>query len=613
MKRGSEKSQKVVKGMPSAVVLSILIHAALFLLAGMLVVFTVVKKEEKKFVPPKAVARPKMKLRKPKVKVKKNTKPKPTTRIVTKINRASMPDIQIPEMSGMTAGLGGGVGGFDLMPDFGEVSVFGSGQSIGNDFEGVLYDLKRDRQGRGIGMGVDQFRQILRDFVMDGWKPSVLARYYRSPKKLYATHFMMPPLPSPMAPDDFGVPDMPCTLFMLHYKGQLVSSKPITFRFWANGNAFLFARVDNKEVVVACWDIHKEYFDWWQSSDADSDKYYLGDQRATVGDWITLEPGKPLDMEVMFGEWKGGNMAAMLTVEVQGEEYESNRQGGPILPAFKTSELSRDTIDEIEKYLPAREASLTNGPVFRDYDLPPLVAKQEDPPPEPPADPPEPADAETRTWTLANGRTLEAEFISLVGRRIALKNKKGKTVKVQKKNLSAKDLEYIQLENPPQLDISFSKQSTQRSYLPDLGNKLPPASFYYNFSAKIKQASPGDYDQILHAELFTIGAEIGGNQYILLDRTEGDFRLSEENGKFFRLEGDTVEISEYEIKEQFRGQKYASYLVVVTDARGKIIVHKTPKKWLFENLENLKQLATGNYFDKSCTRVGPTSPKPFYY
>ena len=76
-----------------------------------MVVFTVVKKEEKKFEPPKAVERPKMKLRKPKVKVKKNTKPKATTRIVTKINRASMPDIQLPEMSGMSEGLGGGIGG----------------------------------------------------------------------------------------------------------------------------------------------------------------------------------------------------------------------------------------------------------------------------------------------------------------------------------------------------------------------------------------------------------------------------------------------------------------------------------------------------------------------
>jgi len=54
------------------------------------VVFNVLKKEEKKFVPPKPVDRPKMKLKKPKVKIKKNSKPKSTTRIVTKVKRASM-------------------------------------------------------------------------------------------------------------------------------------------------------------------------------------------------------------------------------------------------------------------------------------------------------------------------------------------------------------------------------------------------------------------------------------------------------------------------------------------------------------------------------------------
>jgi len=62
MKKKIKKGQEITKGMSSAVLLSILIHVGLFLLAGMLVVFTVVKKEEKKFEPPKAVERPKMKL-----------------------------------------------------------------------------------------------------------------------------------------------------------------------------------------------------------------------------------------------------------------------------------------------------------------------------------------------------------------------------------------------------------------------------------------------------------------------------------------------------------------------------------------------------------------------
>ncbi len=208
-------------------------------------------------------------------------------------------------MSGGMDGLTGDFEGFDMMPDLDEISVFGGGQTIGNDFEGTLYDLKRDRNGRDIPMDDDTFRQKLRDFVLSGWKPSEIARYYQSPKKLYTTHFMILLIPSPMAPDVFGAPEMKCDLFMMHYKGQLVSKEPVTFRFWGNGDAFMMIRVDGKEVFLSCWPAHRAYFDWWDSSSTDSEKYYLGNRPMEVGDWITLEPGKPVEMEVMFGEWRG--------------------------------------------------------------------------------------------------------------------------------------------------------------------------------------------------------------------------------------------------------------------------------------------------------------------
>ena len=77
MKKTAKKPKSVVKGAPSGLVISLLVHAAAFMLAGLLVVFSVVQKDEKKFVPPKPVDRPKMKLKKPKVKVKKSAKPNP--------------------------------------------------------------------------------------------------------------------------------------------------------------------------------------------------------------------------------------------------------------------------------------------------------------------------------------------------------------------------------------------------------------------------------------------------------------------------------------------------------------------------------------------------------
>ena len=66
-----------------------------------------------------------------------------------------------------------------------------SAYSAGHDFEGTLYDLKRDQSSRNIPMGQDKFRVELRKYVLSGRKSSELSRYYRSPKKLYITHFMM--------------------------------------------------------------------------------------------------------------------------------------------------------------------------------------------------------------------------------------------------------------------------------------------------------------------------------------------------------------------------------------------------------------------------------------
>ncbi len=370
MKKLGRKKRKdgVVKGAPSGFVVSLMIHAAAFLLAGLLVVFTVVDKPEQKFVPPKPVDRPKMKLKKPKVKVKKTSKPKATTRIVTKVKRASMPDIQLPEMSGMADGLGAGIGGFEITPDLGQMSIFGGGQTIGNDFKGTFYDLKRDRRGGTISMGRDSNMELVGHLARNNMKESILSRYYRAPNTLYTTHFMIPPIMSPLAPDVYGSPETESYFFLVKYEGKLVYKDDIKFRFWGTGDAYGVVIVDGETVFINGWEGRLEYLSHWVTSEpGKSDKYYCGNQQMKVGDWIELKAGESKDMKVMFGEWVGGEMGCILLVEVEGEEYETSSQGGPLLPAFKTEEFSRDQLEEIYKLLPDGECVLTNGPVFRDF------------------------------------------------------------------------------------------------------------------------------------------------------------------------------------------------------------------------------------------------------
>ena len=611
MKKLFKKREKIGKGMPSAVLLSIAIHAALFFLAGLLVVFTVVKNKEVEFEAPKAVERPKMKLKKPKVKVKKTSKPKPTTRIVTKVNRASMPDIQLPEMSGMGESLGGGLAGFDLMPDLGETTLFGSGQSIGNDFVGTFYDLKRGRTGRPIPMDPDMYLKALRTFVVSGWKPSEIAKYYQSPKKLYATSFMIPTILSSVAPTAFGEDDTLGYCWAAHYTGKLVHKDGIQFRFWGQGDDILLVRVNGKLVLNACWpsDSEAQFTQFWQTSSSYSRRFYLGNNKSVVGDWITLEPGVPLDMEVLIGEKPGGGYCAMLVVEVEGVEYEKGPQGNPILPMFKTSEPSLDLVDVIYRDLVLGEASVTNGPVFSDYETAGWTGAAEVPEPIDPVSQDDFSEHEMRAWTGVGGKALEARFMTVTSDKAVLEDTRGKQRKIPLAQLSAEDREFIELTSPPEFNIDFSKKSSQFiGKMSPYNTRVPAKVLDYVFSARLKQISTGLYNHELHVEFFAVGAENFGDHYILLDRQESRFTPTKENQQSHEFSGKTVRLTSYELYGDFKGMKYDGYLVVVTDSRGKIIAHQTSNKWLFENLENLKRLPVGRYMDKTCTRVFPSRP-----
>ena len=613
--------------MPSAVVLSIVIHVALFLLAGMLVVFTVVKKEEQKFEPPKAVDRPKMKLKKPKVKVKKSAKPKSTTRIVTKMNRASMPDIQLPEMSGMGEGLDAGLGGFDMMPDLGEVSVFGSGQSIGNDFIGTFYDFTRSRNGRKHVMDTGKFITELSRFVKSGWNPSILARYYRSPSKRYTTTFTFPPTLSSNAAEAFGEPpDDERTYYCvaLHYKGQLVHPEDIRFRFWGLGSEAMVVRVDGKTVLNAAYPRDGGEFDtavltpMWQTRSADSRKYWMGINLSVVGDWITLKAGEPVDMEVLCADVIGTIFQSVLCVEVEGGEYErSPDRGGPILPIFKTSPVPIDLMEAIHADLNPGDACVTNGSVFSDFVVPERTKPYYDTGDSTPAEPNLHSKSDyqkPRAWSLLDGRTLDAEFITVIGGRAVLKNAKGKQLKIPADQLSPEDRLHMDLADPPDFLINFSKTSRfvpAPKPSPVQHGMRPLKRSDYTFGTELKQRSTGSYPHELHVEFFAIGAEIDGDNYVLLDRQSSKFTPSKENGgchSFHSPEPIRLTASAMRDASPMRGTKYGGFLITVTDERGEIIQYKTSGKWLFENIENLKNLPVGKHFDKRGIRVGPPRP-----
>jgi len=382
MKRLIRKTKGLVRGTPTAVLISAAVHGALLLLATGFVVFTIIEKQEAKFVPQK-IDRPKMQLKKLRVKVKEQAKPRKTTqRIASSRKSADLPDIQLPEMTGMGAGLEGAIGGFDMMADLSSMTLFGGQRSLGNDLEGTFYHLMRDRAGNPLtgykpvsGAPNMKYMDKLNMFIASGWDSAVLDQFYRSPTKLYATHFMFCIFASELALKKFNMgDDQYGGLYIIHYKGKISHPTGGRFRFWGTGDDFLLIRINGKLVLDGRTVRSGHYGNWnsdiktgWESSEPQNWGYPLGFSAVTVGDWFALGAGEPVEMEVLIGEDQGGRTACLLNVEEFGVEYPENEYGAPILPAFKTAKIPEHIIDEIEYLLIPGESDLKGGPVFSAY------------------------------------------------------------------------------------------------------------------------------------------------------------------------------------------------------------------------------------------------------
>lgn len=370
MKQTIKKTKGLIKGAPTAVVVSAAIHIALLAVAGGFVVFSVIKKPEKKFEPPPPVERRKIELKKPKVKVKKQARPKASQRIVSK-SVQGMSNLQLPSSTSMGEGLSGGIGGFELMPDISELSLFGGRNSAesGNDFEGTFFSLAYDYLGCYAPITREKVWDTLQSFYDNGWNLRTFAPYYKSPNKLYTTHFMIPPMISYLGPTAFGIYD---TNFhpvdwIVYYKGKIASRKTGRYRFWGMGDELIVVRINKKTVFDGTWSSSRDSNIRVDVPAHEKDlKYYLGNSGAYIGTWFDLQAETPVEMEVLM-EDNGGEANFYILVEEEGVYYPRNEQGMPILPAFKTAEFSEAIKARIEYSLMPGEADLDSDLMFNVY------------------------------------------------------------------------------------------------------------------------------------------------------------------------------------------------------------------------------------------------------
>lgn len=228
-----------------------------------------------------------------------------------------------------------------------------------------------------------------------------------------------------------------------------------------------------------------------------------------------------------------------------------------------------------------------------------------------------------RTWHFKNGQVLEAEYVKTVMDKYRLIDADGKeyTLPIEAFDLSDEDREYLELENPPKLEIEFRKSVQRISFTKVRGSEDRPPEQRAKFGVLIKQTGSGDYPYPLTAEVFAVGQEIKGDRYILLDRFYSSFTLTGYRSEFEFHSKRIIRMTDMWgtptgntglILFSRRGEQYYGFVIVVKDKRGKIIAADASNDWMLDHLDMLEERGLGNYMDRTFQRTYPSRPSSNY-
>lgn len=227
--------------------------------------------------------------------------------------------------------------------------------------------------------------------------------------------------------------------------------------------------------------------------------------------------------------------------------------------------------------------------------------------------------AESRNWTLVDGRVFEADFIATIGLNYVLKARGEKQITVPISAFSDEDRLFVELSKPPRLEIDFIRNLNTVVFSEGYYGSYPREPEQHgNFGFRVKQMSAGRYKHELSAEVFVVAKQIGvpDRKCFILDRQKVEFRLTEKSKRQFQfMSTRQVRLQNWHFeygdsKAVDRGEIYYGYLIEIKDMRGETIALQASKEWLKGGVENLKKLNVGNFFDKKCIRCFPGRPVP---
>ncbi len=340
-------------------IVAILVHVFFGLGAAYLIVQTISARQKTTFAagPSSANAAKHAIEHKVQMQKKQQTMSAPATiqRITTTATNAKVVLPQIPAMPAALAtltpvamaGMGGNGVGLQMGGGGGQGNGNSSGGGLnlfgiqgGKGLKGTFYDLKQTPGKTPTHVTkLDAFVHELNAFLLAGWQPGSLNKYFKSPTALSANQIFVPRIASAAAPKAFGVEkDVEPRYWMALYRGQVSPPESGTYHFVGGGDNILIVRFNGKIVLDRSWNYQSKFgidASWKAVADYD---YKFGHVPGgfAKGQPLELKAGEFYDMEVLLGD-DGGITHFSLLVEKEGVEYMKTSEGLPILPVFRTA------------------------------------------------------------------------------------------------------------------------------------------------------------------------------------------------------------------------------------------------------------------------------------
>jgi len=228
---------------------------------------------------------------------------------------------------------------------------------------------------------------------------------------------------------------------------------------------------------------------------------------------------------------------------------------------------------------------------------------------------------EFRLWEDVDGNQYRAKYLRELFEKVTLEDEAGKQHVIALTKLSDQDKKYIRVMVPPKMEISFTQtirdKEERREFFPS--NQIEKQ---IRSKVTIKKTTRRPFTSRLYAEIFLFAKEVDRGDHILLQKVDESFLFTEANHYEAALKTPMVETRNYEEFNyvQRRGEDYAGYMVVVTDAQKNILTVKTDMSDWIKNpevIDNLRELAVrgapsirSRHFDRSGNKIEVSRPRP---